>query len=362
MAVVKVVSGELSVTAAAAAYGISRQRLTRLVRRCRDGGLDAPGPRSRRPLADPHGAPDATRDRVVALRRELTARGPGAGPAAIAWHLGREGRPAPSTSAIRRIPRAAHLVVPEPRKRPRSPWTRSGASASDECWRSDSARWRLADGGGVEIIDWPGDHSRCLLGPAACARVAGDGAVATFLAAGGEHGWPAATPADNAAACASRLTGGRAGFERPLARLGIRQRNGAPGRPQTQGKAERLRRTLRRWPGRRPPARAPAEARAALPEAHPAGRGAPGHFRLRCDTTDKRGAITLRRAGRPRRLRIGAAHARRRAPAIVEGQEAAAVALDTGEVLSSRPVEPGRGCRRNRRRDPGRRPGSRATG
>jgi transposase len=40
VAVLKVVSAQLSVSAAAAAYGISRGHLHRLLRRYRDGGLD----------------------------------------------------------------------------------------------------------------------------------------------------------------------------------------------------------------------------------------------------------------------------------------------------------------------------------
>ena len=389
VAVLKVVSRELSVTAAAAVYGISRQQLTRLVRRYRDGGLDALEPRSRRPLTNPRDTPDAVRDRIVALRRELTARGLDAGPVTIAWHLEREGLPAPAVSTIRRILHAARLVVPEPRKRPRSSWIRFEASAPNECWQSDFTHWRLADGSEVEIIDWLDDHARYLLGLTACTRVAGDDVVATFLAAGEAHGWPAATLTDNAAVYTSRFTGGRNGFEYLLAYLGIRQKNGAPGHPQTQGKVERFHQTLKRWLGRRPPARTlaelqaqldafrleynedrphralgritPAEAYAATPKAHPVGRGASGHFRLRYDTTDKKGAITLRRAGRLHHLRIGAAHAGRRVLAIVDEEEVTVAALDTGEILSTHRIEPDKGYWRNQRRDPGRWPGSRAT-
>jgi len=388
-AVLKVVSRELSVTAAAAAYGISRQQLTRLVRRYRDGGIEALEPRSRRPLTNPRDTPDVVRERVVALRRELTAHGLDAGPVTIAWHLEREGHAAPSTSTIRRILHAAGLVVPEPRKRPRSSWIRFEAAAPNECWQSDFTHWRLADGSEVEIIDWLDDHSRYLLGLTACARVAGDDVVATFVAAGEAHGWPAATLTDNAAVYTSRFTGGRNGFEYLLAYLGIRQKNGAPNHPQTQGKVERFHQTLKRWLASQPaatsidalqaqldafclqynesrPHRAlgritPAEAYAATPKARPAGRGAPGHFRLRYDSADKKGAITLRRAGRLHHLKIGAAHARRRVLAIVDEQEVTVVSLDTGEILSTHRIEPTKGYWRNTRRDPGRWPRSRAT-
>jgi hypothetical protein len=153
---------------------------------------------------------------------------------------------------------------------------------------------------------------------------------------------------------------------------------------------ERFHQTLKRWLGQRPAARTitelqrqldafrlaydeqrphratgrvtPGEAYRATPKAHPAGRGAPGHFRLRYDTADKKGAITMRRAGRLYHLKIGAAHARRRVLAIVDEAEVTVVALDTGELLSTHLIEPDRGYWRNTRRDPGRWPGSQATG
>lgn len=152
VAVLKVVSGQMSVTAAAAAHGISRGYLQRLLRRHRDGGLDALEPRSRRPLTIPGRTPDAVRSRVVALRTELAAGGLDAGPVTIAWHLEREGLGVRSTSTIRRILHAAGLVTPEPHKRPRSSWRRFEAAAPDELWQSDFTHWRLADGTEVEIM------------------------------------------------------------------------------------------------------------------------------------------------------------------------------------------------------------------
>jgi transposase InsO family protein len=389
VAVLKVVSQQLSVTAAAAHYGMSRGHLHRLLRRYREGGLDALEPRSRRPLTHPGRTADAVRARIVELRIELTAQGLDAGPLTIAWHLGRAGLMAPSTSTIRRILHAAGLVVPEPRKRPRSSWIRFQAAAPNELWQSDFTHWRLADSSEVEIISWLDDHSRYLLGMTACARVAGDDVVATFVAAGETCGWPAATLTDNAAVYTSRFTGGRNGFEYLLAYLGIRQKNGTPGHPQTQGKIERFQQTLKRWLERQPAARSlgelqaqldrfrvhyneqrphratgritPAEAYAARPKAQPAGRGAAGHFRLRYDVADSRGAITLRRAGRLHHLKIGAEHARQRVLAIVDDHEVTVVALYSGEILSTNRIEPEKGYWRNQRRDPGRWPGSQAT-
>ena len=209
VAVLKVVSGHLSVTAAAAECHLSRGHLHRLLRRYREAGLDGLEPRSRRPHTSPHAVPDALRDRVVALRTGLTARGLDAGPATIAWHLAREGLPVPAVSTIRRILHAAGLVVPEPHKRPRSSWIRFEAAAPNGAWQSDFTHWRLADGRGVEIISWLDDHSRYLLGCTVFRRVGGDDVVATFTAAGDEHGWPAATLTDNGTVFTARLVGGR---------------------------------------------------------------------------------------------------------------------------------------------------------
>ena len=103
--VLKVVSAQLSVTAAAAQSGISRGHLHRLLRRYRDAGIDGLEPRSRRPRTSPGRTPDVLRDRITALRVDLVARGLDAGPATIAWHLEREGLPVPSTSPLARSSR-----------------------------------------------------------------------------------------------------------------------------------------------------------------------------------------------------------------------------------------------------------------
>jgi len=98
--VLEVVSGHLSVTAAARAYGMSRQHIYRLVSRYRQGGLEAVDPRSRRPASNPHAVAEEVIAAVVGLREKLTAEGLDAGPMTLQWHLTRQGLPAPSTSTI----------------------------------------------------------------------------------------------------------------------------------------------------------------------------------------------------------------------------------------------------------------------
>ena len=93
VAVLKVDSGQLSVTAAAAEYGFSRRHLHRLLVRYREGGLQALEPRSRRPHRTPIATPGEVCRRVLELRAKLTADGLDAGPVTIAWHLEQEGLP-----------------------------------------------------------------------------------------------------------------------------------------------------------------------------------------------------------------------------------------------------------------------------
>jgi transposase InsO family protein len=260
--------------------------------------------------------PDSIRERIVELRLQLIKDGFDAGPVTIAWHLEQAGVRAPSTSTIRRILHAAGLVTPEPRKRPRSSYHRFVAAQPNECWQSDFTHWRLTDGTDVEILNFLDDHSRYLLACTAHTPVTGELVVDNCLAAADEHGLPASTLTDNGRVYTARFGGGRNAFEYLLAVLGVTQKNGHPGHPQTQGKIERFHQTLKRWLGQQPPAatlhdlqtqldrfrdlynhqrphrelgrRTPASAYTALPKAAPPGHGQPGHYRLRYDVLDPR--------------------------------------------------------------------------
>ena len=247
VAVLQIVSKQLTVTAAAAEFGISRRHLHRLLVRYREGGLDALEPRSRRPKTTPIATPETVRQRVIELRAQLTADGLDAGPETIRWHLEREGLRAPSTSTIRRVLHEVGLISPEPRKRPRSSYTRFEMAQPNEMWQSDFIHWRLQDGTDVEVLNWLDDHSRFLLSCTAHKPVTGDDVVTVFLGVIEEYGPPTSTLTDNGSVYTSRFTGGRNAFEYLLPIVGIRQKNGSPGHPQTQGKTERFHQTLQRW-------------------------------------------------------------------------------------------------------------------
>ena len=384
VAVLKVISKQLSVTAAAAEYGYSRQHLHRLAARYGAGGLDAVEPRSRRPLSSPQATGEKVRGFIVRTRPELTAAGWDAGPVTIAWHLEQAGLEVPSTSTTRRVLHAAALVVPGPRKRPRSSCKRFEAAQPSECRQSGFTHWDLAGGTGAEIINWPDGHSRFLLGCSARAPVAGKVVVDTFLQASNTYGLPAATLTDNGRVCTARFGGGRNAFGYLLAALGITQENGRPFHPQTQGKAERFHQTRKQRPGAQPPAaavaglqdqpdafrghynenrphravqrRTPGEACRTRPKAAPASASS-GYCRLRYDHAGKGGKVSIRRAGRMHHLGIGIAHAGREILALTDPASVTVTELRTGEVLSVHDIDPARDYWRNKQRSPGRWPG-----
>jgi transposase InsO family protein len=344
--VLEVTSGHLSVTAAARVYGLSRQHIYRLLARYHQGGLDAVEPRSRRPASNPRAVSDQVIIAIVELREKLVADGLDAGPVTLQGHLARQGLPVPSTSTIRRILGHHGLITPQPRKRPRSSYHRFAAQQPNECWQSDFTHWTLADGTDVEILNWLDDHSRYLLHCTAHRRVTGSDVVASFTTTATEFGLPASTLTDNGAVYTSRFTHGHNDFERLLAALGITQKNGHPGHPQTQGKIERFHQTLKRWLAARPaPATVadlqtlletfgviynterlhrahpnhatPQQAYLARPKAHPNGQ--PNHhFRIRHDVVDQFGKLTLRHGSRLHHLGIGRPHAHWRTIASVD--------------------------------------------
>ena len=229
---------------------MTRQWVHTLIRRYQTEGLDGLSPRSKAPASRPGTTSEAVRDRILQLRKDLTAAGADAGPETIAWHLQQEGLQVPSTSTIRRILHAHGLVIPEPKKRPKSSYIRFEADLPNGCWQADITHCFLADGTRVEVLDFLDDHSRYVLYLRAAPAYSGPMVVSALQELIDTHGVPASTLTDNALVFTARLAGrkgGRNGFEKLLQAHHIQQKNGHPGHPQTQGKIERFHQTLKKW-------------------------------------------------------------------------------------------------------------------
>ena len=350
----------------ARAYGVSQGWVSRLVARYRAEGEAAFEPRSRRPKTSPGAISDDTADLIVELRKDLSGPGLDAGPDTICWHLHHHHQVRVSPATVSRYLTRRGLVTPEPRKRPRSSYLRFEAEQPNQCWQSDFTHYRLAGGADTEIICWLDDHSRLILALTCHHRVTGPIVLTSFRAAVAAHGAPASTLTDNGMVYTARFAGGRGGrngFEHELRRLGITQKNGKPNHPQTQGKAERLWQTLKKWlaaqhpqpadlaglqalldafttcynhqrPHRSLPHRAtPATAYTARPRATPGSRAADTHNRVRTDIVGTTGTITLRHGGRLYHIGIGRTHARTHIILLVQDLHIRIINAATGELL-----------------------------
>jgi transposase InsO family protein len=374
--ITSVVVENRSVRDVAAQYGVSQSWLFELLARYKAEGEAAFEPRTRRPHSARTAIPPETVDLIVELREKLTATGLDAGPETIGWHLTHHHSITVSRATIARYLTKAGLVVPEPKKKPKSSYIRFQAAMPNETWQSDFTHYRLTKpdgrpGADSEILTWLDDCSRFALSVTAHHRVTGPTVLATFRQTVAEHGIPASTLTDNGMVFTTRLSQGkkgagtRNGFETELRRLNVVQKNGRPNHPTTQGKVERFQQTMKKWLRAQPdqpttiddlqalldvfvteyndhrPHRSlehratPATVYTTRPKAAPStgDRDDDTHDRVRNDKVDKAGKITWRYQGQMYSIGIGRTHTGTRV--IVLAQDLAIRIIDavTGELI-----------------------------
>jgi transposase InsO family protein len=360
-----------SVSELAAAHGVHRSWIYKLLARYRADGYGALERRSRAPRSCPHRTPAEVARAIVTLRVQLEAEGHDCGAATIAYHLAGQMDPVPSVSTIWRILKREGLVVPQPQKRPRSSLIRFEAELPNEMWQADVTHWRLAGAGHAEILNMLDDHSRLFLAARAYPTVKAADVVDVFRMAVALHGAPASLLCDNGAVFTAAPRGGKVLLQSELERLGIAAKNSRPYHPQTCGKVERLHQTLKRYLARQAPVgtlaglqeqldgftryynatrphralggRTPLQAYGARIKARPPGsRSADSHFRVRHDKVDANGTVTLRHDSRLHHIGIGRAHKGRAVKLLVADREIRVLASDTGELIRRLSLDPSR--------------------
>jgi transposase InsO family protein len=365
----------------AGAYGVSQPWISRLLARYRAEGEAAFEPRSRRPRRSPTATPPDVVELVLRLRKELTEQGLDAGPHTICWHLEHHHRQRLSPATVHRILTRHGLVTAEPKKRPKSSYTRFEADLPNQTWQTDFTHVRLDDGTttgrDVEVLNFLDDHSRYLLASTAYSRVTGPAVAKAFLATIAAHGVPASVLSDNGMVFTTRFAGNKQGkggknaFEKELRRLHVVQKNSSPNHPQTCGKIERLHQTQKKWltaqpdqpttidelqaqldafrdqynhhrPHRALNRRTPAVAYTARPKAAPAGTRTDTHDRVRRDRIDDSGVVTLRHNGRLHHIGIGRTHARTHVLLLIQDLNIRVIHAATGELLRELTLDPTR--------------------
>lgn len=360
-----------SVSELAAAHGVHRSWIYKLLARYKTGGYGALERRSRAPRSSPNRTPDEVAEAILGLRKQLEAQGHDCGAATIAYHLAERFEQVPSISTIWRILRREGLVVPQPQKRPRSSLIRFEAELPNEMWQADVTHWKLAGGGHVEILNMLDDHSRLFLASRAFPAVKAADVVDVFRMAIGLHGAPASLLCDNGAVFTATPRGGKVLLQLEMERLGIAAKNSRPYHPQTCGKVERLHQTLKRYlanhsavgslaqlqgqldafahyynttrPHRALGGRTPLQAYSARIKARPVAVGDPDtHFRIRHDKVDTAGTVTLRHDSKLHHIGVGRAYKGRAVKLLIADRDIRVLDPETGELIRRLTLDPSR--------------------
>jgi transposase InsO family protein len=356
-------------TELARAHGISRRWIHKLVKRFKEGGYAAIGPRSRRPHSCSHQTASEVQAKVLQLRQELAAAGHDAGPDTIAHHLIGQVELVPSVATVWRILKRNGLITPQPHKRPRSSFIRFEAKLPNETWQMDATPWQLADGTPVELLNFEDDRSRLFLNSTAFPTVKAADVVHAFYSASNQFGLPASVLSDNAAVFTAKSRRGKVLLELELERLGVVFKHSTPYHPQTCGKVERLHQTLKRFLAKQNPAASLAELQFQLDvfrdyynsrrphralnrqtplavfnsliKARPTQPTTTTDHRVRRDKIDSTGKVTLRYLGRLRHIPVGSAHRNRRVRLLVAGPDVRVI-TDDGELIRALTLDPTR--------------------
>ena len=237
-----------SVTQLARAYGVSRTTVYKWLRRAQAVTEEGQAAlrvaitdQSRRPQSSPRRTPEPIRTQVL----ELAARHPTWGGRKLHHALRAQGLdavPAPSTiTPLLRQAGRLRDVAPTP-----ATWTRFEAAAPNDLWQLDFKGWHRLREGTITPLTVLDDHSRFLL------AIEGFGNEQTFaqvqpvlIRCFRTYGLPWAILCDNGPPWGISGPHAVTRFDVWCMQLDIRPIHGRPLHPQTQGKLERLHRTLK---------------------------------------------------------------------------------------------------------------------
>jgi putative transposase len=240
-------AGGIPVSVLAAKYEVSRKTAHKWIARHAEGSWEALANRSRAALHHPN----AVEGRIERALLELKARWPLWGAPKLRCKLleavGAEECPAESTISeilrrhgLSRVRKAKRRAVP-------SGEPLAHCQGANEVWCADFKGWfKTGDGKRCTPLTITDGHSRYLL---MCQGIGGEtGLVAVqplFIGAFREHGLPAAMRTDNGPPFASCGLGGLSALSVWWMLLGIRVERIRPGKPQENGRHERMHRTLK---------------------------------------------------------------------------------------------------------------------
>jgi transposase InsO family protein len=240
--------GRMNLTELAREFGVHRDTAHVWVRRYKESGfrLEAMQERSRRPHTSPTAVDSRMQDFVVDARKVHPTWGPRK---LRAWLVERHpGVPFPSASCMADILKRCGLTQPRRRrKRFVTPRTRPFATCErpNDVWCIDfKGKFRTQDGKWCHVLTLVDAYSRFLLRCEAVLDPDGRQVEHICDSAFLEFGLPAAMRSDNGPPFASTGAGGLTRLSVWWLRLGIRLDRIEPGKPQQNGRQERLHSSL----------------------------------------------------------------------------------------------------------------------
>jgi transposase InsO family protein len=246
-----------------ARYGVSRKTGYKWVERYHREGVEGLGERSRRPLTQPAQLPYAMQQSIIEFRGSRRTE---LGPKKIQTRLRERypDQPVPSRTTIYNVLKRAGLIEPRHNRRRVAPGGRvvELIQIPNGLWSADfkgqfltgDRRWCYP----LTVMD---HTSRYLLGCRGLPGTRGAETRTAFERLFRRYGLPARLRTDNGVPFASLGTAGLSRVSIWWIRLGIVPERIAPGRPQQNGRHERMHRTLKRAAAQPPAANARAQQR-----------------------------------------------------------------------------------------------------
>jgi transposase InsO family protein len=237
---------ELTMVELCEQFGVSRETGYVWLRRYREGGLAGLVELNRAAQQHPNRTPAEIENRVLTLRAAHMCWGP----RKLKRVLQKEqpGRRWPATSTIGEMIQRAGLVVGRRKRRKTAPYTEPLAHAveSNRVWCADfKGWWRTQDGRRIDPLTISDAYSRYLLRCQTVDKTDTERVRAIFEAAFREYGLPQIIRTDNGAPFASCALGGLSRLAVWWIKLGIVPERIEPGKPQQNGRHERMHRTLK---------------------------------------------------------------------------------------------------------------------
>lgn len=227
-------------------FGISRKTGYKWVERYRQHGVEGLADHSRAPRRHPNGVPTEIEEKIVAFRRIHRYWGPDKLRIRLLRLHPRTAWPAVSTFG--EILKRHGLVVPRRRSRRTPPYTAPfrGSKQPNDVWCADFKGWfRTGDGSRCDPFTLSDSYSRFLIRCQAVLRPNYDHVKPLFDAAFREYGLPRAIRTDNGPPFATTTVGGLSRLSIWWLKLGIIPERIEPGKPEQNGRHERMHRTLK---------------------------------------------------------------------------------------------------------------------